>query len=90
MAQITTGLVSNPTTHYSFSYDSLLQRTASQSSGPGASTYECPDPSMRSRFQLDVWAVRKPVGWITVFLAPFKSRSTAVARPGRSAAATSR
>jgi hypothetical protein len=34
MAQITTGLVGNPTTHYSFSYDSSLQRTASNPTGP--------------------------------------------------------
>jgi hypothetical protein len=34
MAQITTGLVGNPTTHYSFSYDSSLRRTASNPTGP--------------------------------------------------------
>jgi len=34
MAQITTGLVGNPTTHYSFSYDSSLQRTATNPTGP--------------------------------------------------------
>ena len=34
MAQITTGLVGNPTTHYSFSYDSSLQRTAANPTGP--------------------------------------------------------
>ena len=34
MAQITTGLVGNPTAHYSFSYDSSLQRTATNPSGP--------------------------------------------------------
>lgn len=34
MAQITTGLVGNPTTHYSFSYDSSLQRTALNPTGP--------------------------------------------------------
>src|SRR5271165_1019948 len=34
MAHITTGLVGNPTTHYSFSYDSSLQKTASNPTGP--------------------------------------------------------
>jgi len=34
MAQITTGLVGNPTAHYSFSYDSSLQRTAGNPTGP--------------------------------------------------------
>jgi hypothetical protein len=34
MAQITTGLVGNPTTHYSFSYDSSLERTATNPAGP--------------------------------------------------------
>jgi hypothetical protein len=34
MAQITTGLVGNPTTHYTFSYDSSLQRTAGNPTGP--------------------------------------------------------
>jgi hypothetical protein len=34
MAQITTGLAGNPTTHYSFSYDSSLQRTAINTTGP--------------------------------------------------------
>jgi hypothetical protein len=34
MVQITTGLVGNPTTHYSFSYDSSLQRTAANPGGP--------------------------------------------------------
>jgi hypothetical protein len=34
MAQITTGLVGNPTTHYSFSYDSSLQRTVLNPTGP--------------------------------------------------------
>jgi hypothetical protein len=33
MAQITTGLVGNPTTHYSFSYDSSLQRTTTNPTG---------------------------------------------------------
>jgi hypothetical protein len=33
MAQITTGLVGNPTAHYSFSYDSSLQRTAANPAG---------------------------------------------------------
>ena len=34
MAQITTGLIGNPTAHYSFSYDSSLQKTSSNPSGP--------------------------------------------------------
>lgn len=34
MAQITTGLTGNPTAHYSFSYDSSLQRTATNPAGP--------------------------------------------------------
>ena len=34
MAQITTGLVGNPTAHYSFSYDSSLRRTAANPTGP--------------------------------------------------------
>ena len=41
MAQITTGLVGNPTAHYSFSYDSSLQRTAAN---PRARSRHAPMP----------------------------------------------
>ena len=34
MAQITTGLIGNPTAHYSFSYDSSLRRTVFNPTGP--------------------------------------------------------
>lgn len=34
MVQITTGLVGNPTAHYSFSYDSSLQKSVSNPTGP--------------------------------------------------------